>query len=117
MITLGWVNSGLERWKTLVANRVAQIQNNRIDVWRHVRSEENPANCASRGINPSELNMEHIWFTGPKCLKNDSETWETINVPEPTLKSRNIKRQLAQSIIIMGQIGANNCLLPQILIS
>lgn len=90
MITLGWINAGPERWKTFVANRVAEIMGNKIDVSGHVKSEENPSDCASRGMMPDELEMNHIWFTGPWWLKNNPETWTTTDVPEPTLEKRRV---------------------------
>lgn len=54
MVALGWLKSTPGRWKTFVANRVAIIQNRtEIKEWNYVKSEENPADCASRGILPN----------------------------------------------------------------
>ena len=50
-IVLAWLDACPSRWKTFVANRVSQVQENLPGVeWRHVASEENPAVLASRGL-------------------------------------------------------------------
>ena len=36
--------------------------------WRHVRSSHNPADCASRGLLPSQLLKDSLWRAGPPWL-------------------------------------------------
>lgn len=62
---------------TYVANRTASI----LEVlprsrWFHVKSEENPADCASRGISPAELVNHPLWWFGPPWLKAHASTWK-----------------------------------------
>lgn len=59
--------------QVFVDNRVAQITE-RIPSkkWHHVSSTENPADCASRRIFPSELLDHHLWWNGPTWLSQDS---------------------------------------------
>jgi hypothetical protein len=68
-IVLAWLDSPPNRWKTFIANRVAQI-NEFIPnaTWHYVSSKENPADCASRGISPSELKSHKLWWNGPPFL-------------------------------------------------
>lgn len=55
-VALSWIKSPTCKLKTFVANRVAQIQViTKGHIWRHVPSEENPADCASRGLSPYDL--------------------------------------------------------------
>ncbi|XP_046737116.1 uncharacterized protein LOC124405893 [Diprion similis] len=55
-ITLAWIKGEPCQWKTFVANRVAEIQElTDPDTWRHVKSEDNPADVISRGIDPQFL--------------------------------------------------------------
>jgi len=50
-VTLGWIRGHSARWSTFVVNRVAEIQCNLPEAqWHHIRSEHNPADCASRGL-------------------------------------------------------------------
>jgi hypothetical protein len=70
-VVLGWLASLPRRWKTFVANRVAEIQETiPFENWNHVISEENPADCASRGISASELVDFSLWWRGPDWLSN-----------------------------------------------
>ncbi|GFW69603.1 retrovirus-related Pol polyprotein from transposon 17.6 [Trichonephila clavipes] len=36
--------------------------------WFHVHGKENPADCASRGVLPSELIDHELWWSGPEWL-------------------------------------------------
>ncbi|XP_029162870.1 uncharacterized protein LOC114934343 [Nylanderia fulva] len=65
-ITLAWLRQSLARWKTFVANRVAQVQqllSN--ETWRHVPTKDNPADQASRGLFPSMIRDNLQWWQGP----------------------------------------------------
>ncbi|XP_026743662.1 uncharacterized protein LOC113505243 [Trichoplusia ni] len=69
MVVLGWHPS---RWKTFVANRIAQVkQIIGTTCWKYVKSEENPADCASRGLFASQLLTHTLWWEGPQWLKNN----------------------------------------------
>ncbi|XP_044760862.1 uncharacterized protein LOC123318310 [Coccinella septempunctata] len=49
-VALSWIRGESHRWKTFVGNRVAEIQDMiPSDCWRHVVSEDNPADCATSG--------------------------------------------------------------------
>lgn len=55
-IVLAWLKSQPTRWATFVANRVSEIQRSLPTAnWRHVPTTCNPADCASRGTTPEEL--------------------------------------------------------------
>lgn len=66
MIVLHWLkrDAGL---KVFVHNRVQNIL--RLSAtwkWAHVRSEQNPADLLSRGVQPEELHKDALWWKGPK---------------------------------------------------
>lgn len=74
-ITLAWIKGYPHNWKTFIANRVAEIQNVASPSdWYHVKSGENPADCATRGIGPTELAQHDLWWNGPSWLRNDTYT-------------------------------------------
>ena len=75
-VVLSWLTGNPRRFKTCVGNRVAEIVD-RIpsDRWRHVPGASNPADCASRGLYPSELLQHQLWWEGPTWLKSHSTEW------------------------------------------
>ncbi|XP_053956260.1 uncharacterized protein LOC128861907 [Anastrepha ludens] len=84
-ITLAWLQAHPSRWVTFIANRVADIQEVLPpECWNHVRSEQNPADCASRGITPSELLRHQLWWAGPIFLKSTEQLWKQKKSKEHT---------------------------------
>ena len=77
-IVLSWLIGNPCRFKTFVGNRVSHImQLIPPDRWNHVRSPVNPADCASRGLFPSELLDHGLWWNGPDWLRLPSSDWPT----------------------------------------
>jgi hypothetical protein len=81
IVALTWIKSSPHRWRTFVANRVSDIQD-RItpESWNHVKSADNPADCASRGLWPTELLEHHLWWTGPSWLLTDQSSWPNFSI-------------------------------------
>ena len=76
MIVLRYIFNEARRFVTFVANRVAVIrEGSKPSQWRHVRSEANPADLASRGIKASETEKLEVWKHGPDFLWKDSREW------------------------------------------
>ncbi|XP_011685702.1 PREDICTED: uncharacterized protein LOC105448687 [Wasmannia auropunctata] len=68
-VALAWIRGHSSRWTTYVANRVADVQRALPGArWHHVPGEENPADCASRGLSPSDLVHHSLWWRGPAWL-------------------------------------------------
>ncbi|XP_025266369.1 uncharacterized protein LOC112638589 [Camponotus floridanus] len=75
-VALHWIKGHASRWKTYVANRVSLIQQRLPEAqWRHVPGQDNPADCASRGIAPRDLLDHPLWWSGPDWLPRDSSLW------------------------------------------
>ena len=73
---LVWLRDEPSRWPVFIANRVAQIHRDLPTVkWRHVLSEENPADLASRGTDPKSLCHRRAWWSGPEWLTGSTESW------------------------------------------
>lgn len=69
-IALAWIQGDAERWKTFVANRVLKIQKILPTTsWQYVPTKENPADMASRGLSPSELINNKMWWEGPQFIQ------------------------------------------------
>lgn len=87
MVVLSWLQQPACVWTTFVGNRVSTIT----DLvgttnWQHVRSKENPADLASRGIALEDLKDNKLWWNGPHWLEEESFTYSTFktSVPETT---------------------------------
>ncbi|GFX34724.1 integrase catalytic domain-containing protein [Trichonephila clavipes] len=84
MIVLAWLRKEPMDLKTFVQNRVAKIQElypNQL--WRHVPSDQNPADLVSRGVDPDKPLQQNLWFNGPTFLSGDDDyPNRTINCRE-----------------------------------
>lgn len=86
-IVLAWLNSLPSRWKVFVANRVSEIlTSTNPHQWAHVSTNENPADCASRGVTPGNLRNQSLWFDGPKFLQ-----YKEIVYKKPTVTPTEIE--------------------------
>ncbi|GFT14173.1 integrase catalytic domain-containing protein [Trichonephila clavipes] len=80
-IVLDWLKSSPSRWKIFVANRISRIQKMTSEAsWHHVKSQENPADCASRGIAASKLKVHKLWWSEPQWLSQDSLHFPSIDL-------------------------------------
>lgn len=77
-IVLDWLSKPPKIWPTYIANRTGLIlsYSNR-NQWHHVQSKENPADRATRGVSPSELKFDNLWWKGPLWLSS-----EPLLIPE-----------------------------------
>ena len=75
------------------------------DRWNHVDSLDNPADCASRGLFPSELIQHELWWNSPDWLKLSHTHWP-IQSPTPSSESSSEEERSACLHIVM------NCLTP-----
>ena len=81
-IVLAWIQGNPRRFKVYMGNRVAQIlELTTASSWNHVASEDNPADCASRGMFPSELLTHDLWWCGQSWLKLQPSKWPKFDAP------------------------------------
>lgn len=79
-VTLSWLKGNPNRWQTFVANRVIDtIALVPPTSWRYVSTKHNPADCATRGLSPSQLNSFQLWWNGPPWLRLDHAQWPNFN--------------------------------------
>ena len=79
-IVLQWLAQLPRTWTSFVANRIPEIQQilPRAN-WNHVKSNSNPADCASRGTHVKDLIDTSLWWHGPDWLSQPESTW-----PQPS---------------------------------
>ncbi|CAH2083690.1 unnamed protein product [Euphydryas editha] len=64
----------------IVSNRVSEILTilDR-EQWNHVSTDQNPADCASRGLSVTDLIQHNLWWTGPDFLRKDNHVNASMN--------------------------------------
>ncbi|XP_052754454.1 uncharacterized protein LOC128201460 [Galleria mellonella] len=85
---LSWLRTAPHLLKTFVANRVVQITDLiSSELWFHVSTHDNPADCCSRGTTCDVLTTHKLWWTGPPWLHQTPLNWPVQNVfiPEQEL--------------------------------
>ena len=74
-VVLGYISNESRRFHVFVANRVQEIQNSTsVEQWNHVKSKQNPADEASRGVKSQEL-LHSRWINGPAFLSKTEDQW------------------------------------------
>lgn len=77
-IVLDWIQSNVHK-QTFVANRVSTILDHlKPEHWHHIRSRDNPADVASRGILPAQLLLHNLWWHGPAFLQLKRNEWPIV---------------------------------------
>ncbi len=91
-VVLGYNNNDARHFKLFVANRVQHIRNHsEPSQWRFVKSEENPADTASRGLTVTQL-LHSNWLRGPDFLYSfeiPDEDYE-ISSSDPEVKEAHV---------------------------
>ncbi|XP_044574185.1 uncharacterized protein LOC123258381 [Drosophila ananassae] len=88
-IVLAWLSHIHAKLKTFVANRTAEILSIiPRDHWQHVKSDDNPADCASRGMLAADLVNHNLWWKGPHWLYSTEAEWvKTPSTPHSSFIS------------------------------
>ena len=77
---LCWLKDRPSRWPVSIANKCSEILTLVPNAfWHQVRSCDNPADIASRGIEPAKIENYHLWWQGPDWLVKASSAWSTTD--------------------------------------
>lgn len=99
IVTYTWINNHPSKWKDFVYNRVCYIQETLPQAtWKFVPGSDNPADCATRGLAPSQLSEHSIWWTGPRWLSQQPSTWPQY--PQLPSQNDNLEERPTQSYVI-----------------
>ena len=79
-----WIRDRKTRFKTFVRNRLTKIHElTKVEDWRWVPSEDNPADDCSRGLNPSDKKWGRF-INGPDFLWQVEEKWPSQKPFKPS---------------------------------
>ncbi|XP_022835967.1 uncharacterized protein LOC111363382 [Spodoptera litura] len=68
-VVLAWLQGNQTKYEKYITNRTTIIRNIvPANNWGYVNTNENPADCATRGLLPSKLIDFSLWWEGPKWL-------------------------------------------------
>ncbi|XP_055859438.1 uncharacterized protein LOC129921565 [Episyrphus balteatus] len=106
LIVLAWLSSPPRRWNTFISNRTAEILDELPrSEWNYIRSEQNPADCASRGVEPRNLLQLGIWWKGPDWLCMEFDSWPISAVSEEIEEVPEMRKQTVVAHVLCVQEG------------
>ena len=117
-VVLRYQRNTSSRFQTFVANRLQVIHDNTTpSQWRHVPTNMNPADLASRGIHDMKTDRSWLqvqqWFKGPQFLWQDENNWPEqqkdlpeVEVADPEVKRENVR--ICSSVELFQQQDPND---------
>lgn len=90
-VVLSWLKADPSRWKVYVATRTAKIRESvPPENWFYVHTTNNPADFASKGLLPSEMINNDLWWNGPELETVSEENTLTEEEQEYITKETKI---------------------------
>lgn len=111
MVTLHWINKSSADLKLYVANRVAAIQTaTNVNVWAHVKTGDNPADPASRGMGMEEFLQSSLWFHGPAWLMLPQEQWPKprFSLDAATKEQAEVEYKNVNHAVVLSAVKLDN---------
>ena len=112
MVALYWIKGEDKEWKQFVHNRVSEIRNLMpADHWFHCPGKSNPADMASRGVSPQELDASLLWRHGPDWLSSIAPVrmQQQITISEECIAEMEVKASMPSCSMLVtvksGGIG------------
>ncbi len=103
-IVLHWLTKDPSTLERFVANRVHAVSELLLSHhWRHVRTHDNPADLASRGLQAKELILSQLWWKGPPWLALPLHQW-----PNSTITKKNSEKLEASCLLIQPELITEN---------
>lgn len=107
-VVLKYLENETTRYRTFVANRVSAIlKDSDVEQWRHVGTDKNPADCASRGQRVCDFMKNTSWMSGPDFLWGPVECWPKTpsNNAECVLDDPEIKKFTVSYIAVAQNVA------------
>lgn len=105
MIVMHWITKSPASLKTFIANRVSEIQEQTNNAtWNHVKTKENPADIASRGMLPGEIVLNDLWWHGPSFLQQSKENWSPSKLCITKEELDVVEQEVKQPVVLASVI-------------
>lgn len=83
-VVLAWLKTPPCKLNIFVRNRVTAVLDlTSASSWRHVPTTQNPADLASRGVDPQHVAKTALWWHGPEFLLEPETNWPTLEKSPP----------------------------------
>ncbi|XP_062716636.1 uncharacterized protein LOC115260563 [Aedes albopictus] len=110
-VVLAWLAGGAARWKTFVANRVAEISTHLPSInWSHVGTLHNPADMISRGAFPEQLHQNTLWWHGPTWDPSETDNESAPNGNLDDIEQRQLDREQRTAAVVCFTVYENRFL-------
>ncbi|XP_037964924.2 uncharacterized protein LOC105390593 isoform X1 [Plutella xylostella] len=98
-VVLAWLKTNPIKLNAYVANRIKlmqQLTNNYL--WSYIKTDQNPADCLSRGVSPCDLMQHPLWFNGPKFMLDPDYKFTEFNYEA-------VKCNLPEVKVVSGELN------------
>ncbi|XP_023728096.1 uncharacterized protein LOC111875803 [Cryptotermes secundus] len=82
-VVLAWIAGCSSTWKTCGQQSPEIKRLTTYLAWRHVASQDNPADIISRGTDPRRLEGNQLWWAGPSWPSKDPSSWPAQPPADP----------------------------------
>ena len=65
-----------------VENRVREIRSQKDLSFHYISSDQNPSDCATRGLTVTDIKKISLWWHGPIWLLKEQSMWQSWKLPE-----------------------------------
>ncbi|XP_074661512.1 uncharacterized protein LOC141914144 [Tubulanus polymorphus] len=100
-VVLCYIRNTTSRYSTFVANRIAVIRDgSEVKDWRHVPTDQNPADYPSRGLSFDDVEKSRLWCEGPDFLRKTEEHWPVESVGDDDVSSEDLEIKASSNVIM-----------------
>jgi hypothetical protein len=103
LCTLYWIKKEGHRYGVFVMNRITEI-NDLTDsqYWRHVPTEDNPADKITRGMSLNRFLIDIVWQQGPTWLLKVQDQWPVTSMIMSTEQTAAIAESIQKFAIMLA---------------
>jgi len=109
-VVLSWLTTPQSHFKIFVTNRLAKIRELIPSCqWHYVPSVLNPADCVSRGILPSQLIKNTLYWEGPQFIQQPMNEWPNIRFEAfPVTELPDVKQKIILPVCSVATIDEDS---------
>ncbi|CAI6367084.1 unnamed protein product [Macrosiphum euphorbiae] len=108
-VVLSWLTTQQVTFKVFVTNRLNKIgELLPSGHWRYVPSMQNPADCVSRGLLPTEALEHSLYWDGPSFVQQSPDTWKSPQYEKIPVAELPEQKTVAETLHVIVTPTAND---------